>query len=191
MSRCCAQPSRSGVRSTGGRRAGGKFLGTLVKGLAGMGAFLTGVALFCPPIHISGCLPGMYDIPRMVIDTHAMFTNTVPTGPYRGAGRPEANYLLERAVDEAARVSGIDAAELRRRNLIRPKAIPSQTATGSIYDSGDFPALCEKALAAADYKGFAARRKLSRKRGKLRGIGIGCYLEISGAHLDEAATIAF
>ena len=169
----------------------GKFLAIRVKGLAGMGVFLTGVALFCPTIHISGCLPGMYDIPRMVIDTQAMFTNTVPTGPYRGAGRPEANYLLERAVDEAARVSGIDAAELRRRNLIRPKAIPYKTATGSIYDSGDFPALFEKALAAADYKGFAARRKLSRKQGRLRGIGIGCYLEIAGAHLDEAATIAF
>ncbi len=169
----------------------GKFLAIRVKGLAGMGVFLTGVALFCSTIHISACLPGMYDIPRMVIDTRAMFTNTVPTGPYRGAGRPEANYLLERAVDEASRVSGIDAAELRRRNLIRPKAIPYTTATGSIYDSGDFPALFEKALAAADYKGFAARRKQSRKQGRLRGIGIGCYLEISGGILDEAATIAF
>jgi len=169
----------------------GKFLAIRVNGLAGMGGFLTGVALFCPTIHISGCLPGMYDIPRMVIDTRAMFTNTVPTGPYRGAGRPEANYLLERTVDEAARVSGIDPAELRRRNLIRPKAIPYKTATGGTYDSGDFPALFETALAAADYKGFAARRKLSRKRGKLRGIGIGCYLELSGGVLEEAATIAF
>jgi carbon-monoxide dehydrogenase large subunit len=169
----------------------GRFLAIRAKGRAGMGAFLTGVALFCPTIHISGCLPGMYDIPRMVIDTHAMFTNTVPTGPYRGAGRPEANYLLERVVDEAARVSGIDAAELRRRNLIRPEAIPYTTATGSVYDSGDFPALFETALAAADYSGFAARRRLARKRGRLRGIGIGCYLEISGGHLTEAATIAF
>jgi aerobic carbon-monoxide dehydrogenase large subunit len=169
----------------------GKFLALRVTGLAGMGAFLTGVALFCPTIHISGCLPGMYNIPRMVIDTRAMFTNTVPTGPYRGAGRPEANYLLERVVDEAARISGIDAAELRRRNLIRPEAIPYVTATGSTYDSGDFPALFEKAVDAADYKGFAARRKQAAKRGKLRGIGIGCYLEISGGHLDEAATIAF
>jgi aerobic carbon-monoxide dehydrogenase large subunit len=169
----------------------GKFLAIRVKGLAGMGAFLTGVALFCPTIHISGCLPGMYDIPRMVIDTRAMFTNTVPTGPYRGAGRPEANYLLERVIDEGARISGIDAAELRRRNLIRPKAIPYKTAAGATYDSGDFPPLFEKALAAADYKGFAARRKASRKQGKLRGIGIGCYLELSGGVLDEAATIAF
>jgi aerobic carbon-monoxide dehydrogenase large subunit len=171
--------------------ARGKFLAIRVKGLAGMGAFLTGVALFCPTIHISGCLPGMYDIPRMVIDTRAMFTNTVPTGPYRGAGRPEANYLLERVIDEAARISGIDAAELRRRNLIRPKAIPYKTAAGATYDSGDFPPLFEQALAAADYKGFAARRKQSRKRGKLRGIGIGCYLELSGGVLEEAATIAF
>jgi aerobic carbon-monoxide dehydrogenase large subunit len=169
----------------------GKFLALRVKGLAGMGAFLTGVALFCPTIHISGCLPGMYDIPRMVIDSRSMFTNTVPTGPYRGAGRPEANYLLERVVDEAARISGSDAAELRRRNLIRPGAIPYVTATGSTYDSGDFPALFEKAIAAADYKGFAARRRQAAKHGKLRGIGIGCYLEISGAHLDEAATVAF
>src|SRR5262249_4895693 len=153
-----------------------KFLAIRVKGLAGIGAFLTGVALFCPTIHIAGCLPGMYDIPRMLIDSRAMFTNTVPTGPYRGAGRPEANYLLERVVDEAARVSGIEAAELRRRNLIKPKAIPYRTAAGNTYDSGDFPALFEKALAAADYNGFAARCKQSRKSGKLRGIGIGCYL---------------
>jgi aerobic carbon-monoxide dehydrogenase large subunit len=169
----------------------GKFLAIRVKGLAGIGAFLTGVALFCPTIHIAACLPGMYDIPRMAIDSRAMFTNTVPTGPYRGAGRPEANYLLERVVDEAARMSGIDPAELRRRNLIKPKAIPYETAAGNTYDSGDFPALFEKALAAADYRGFAARRRQSRKGGKLRGIGIGCYLEIAGGVLEEAATISF
>ena len=169
----------------------GRFLAIRVKGLARIGAFLTGVALFCPTIHIAACLPGMYDIPRMVIDSRAMFTNTVPTGPYRGAGRPEANYLLERLVDEAARVSGIDVAELRRRNLIKATAIPYKTAAGHTYDSGDFPALFEKALAAADYQGFAARRRQSRKAGKLRGIGIGCYLEIAGGVLEEAATISF
>jgi len=169
----------------------GKFLALRVTGLAGMGAYLTGVALFCPTIHISACLPGMYDIPRITVDTRAMFTNTVPTGPYRGAGRPEANYLLERVIDEAAHLAGIDAAELRRRNLIKPAAIPYATATGSTYDSGDFPALFEKALDAADYRGFAARRAQSARAGKLRGIGIGCYVAISGGILEEAASVAF
>ena len=169
----------------------GKFLALRIGCIANMGAYLTGVGLFCCTTHISGCLPTVYDIPNIVIDSRGVFTNEVPIGPYRGAGRPEANYLMERIVDAAADQIGMDPAELRRLNLIRPAQIPYQTFVGGTFDSGDFPGVLEKALAAADYKGFAARRTASKARGKLRGIGIGCFLEISGGHYHESATVTF
>ncbi len=171
--------------------ARGKFLALRVDGLANVGAYMTLVAHFCATLHISGCLPTVYDIPRAGVRSRCVFTNTVPIGPYRGAGRPEANYLIERLIDEAVRVSGIDAATLRRRNLIAAKRMPYVTAFGNTYDSGDFPAIYDQALARADHAGFAARRRQSKKAGKLRGLGIGCYLEIAGAFPEEAASIAF
>ena len=125
------------------------------------------------------------------MNSRCVLTNTLPTAPYRGAGRPEANYLIERLIDAAAGKTGIDAAELRRRNLIAPEKMPYTTAFGNIYDSGEFPAAFERALALADYAGFAARKKAAKKPGKLRGIGIGCYLEIAGAYPEEAARISF
>lgn len=169
----------------------GKFLALRVNGLANMGAYLTGVGLFCNTTHISGCLPTVYDIPNIVMESRGVFTNEVPIGPYRGAGRPEANYLMERLVDTASRVTGLDPAEIRRRNLIKPSQIPYTTFVGGIYDSGDFPVVFEKALAAADYSGFAARKAQSETKGRLRGIGIGCYLEISGGHMHEPAALSF
>ncbi|MGH7064049.1 MAG: xanthine dehydrogenase family protein molybdopterin-binding subunit, partial [Stellaceae bacterium] len=120
-----------------------------------------------------------------------LFTNTVPTGPYRGAGRPEANYCLERLIDEAARVTGIDRIELRRKNLIAPAMMPYATPVGTRYDSGDFPAILDAALAAADVAGFAARRTGSAARGRRRGLGIGCFLEIAGGQPNEGAEITF
>ena len=101
--------------------AKGKFLAFRGEVLGNMGAYLTGVGLYCVTVHISGCLPTLYDIPRAYLHSRAYYTNTVPIGPYRGAGRPEASYLLERLIDEAAEVSGIDPASLRRRNLIAAK----------------------------------------------------------------------
>lgn len=169
----------------------GKFLGLRVDCIGNMGAYFTGVAHFCVTLHISGCLPTVYDIPHAQLNTRCVFTNTLPTGPYRGAGRPEASYLLERVIDAAADQTGIDAAELRRRNLIQPTQIPYTTAFGATYDSGDFPALFERALTLADYGGFAARKKAAKKQGKLRGIGLGCYLEIAGAFPEESARISF
>ncbi len=169
----------------------GRFLALRVDGIGNMGAYFTGVAHFVVTTHISGCLPTVYDIPHAQVNTRCVFTNTLPTGPYRGAGRPEASYLIERVIDAAADVTGIDAAELRRRNLIQPGQIPYTTAFGNSYDSGDFPAIFERVLTLADYAGFAARKKAARKAGKLRGIGIGCYLEIAGAFPEEAARIAF
>jgi carbon-monoxide dehydrogenase large subunit len=115
----------------------------------------------------------------------------VPTSPYRGAGRPEANYALERAVDEAARITGIDPIKLRRRNLIRRSEIPYKTAVGTTYDSGDFEAVLDQALALADVEGFKQRRRESKARGKHRGLGLSCMLEHAGGMPLEGATIAF
>jgi len=171
--------------------ARGRFLALRVNGIGNVGAYFTGIAHFIVTTHIAGCLPTVYDIPLMQVNSRCAFTNTLPTGPYRGAGRPEASYLLERVIDAAADVTGIDAAELRRRNLITPQKIPYTTAFGNTYDSGDFPAVFERALKAADYPNFQDRKKAAKRRGKLRGIGIGCYLEISGAFPEEAARISF
>jgi carbon-monoxide dehydrogenase large subunit len=171
--------------------ARGRFLGLRVDCIGNLGAYFTGVAHFVFTTHISGCLPTVYDIPHAQLNTRCIFTNTLPTGPYRGAGRPEASYLIERVIDAAADATGIDAAELRRRNLIKPDKIPYTTAFGNNYDSGDFPAIFEQALVAVGYDGFRERKKAAKKLGKLRGIGIGCYLEISGAFPEEAARISF
>jgi carbon-monoxide dehydrogenase large subunit len=169
----------------------GRFQALRVDCIGNMGAYFTGVAHFCVTLHISGCLPTVYDIPLAQLNTRCVMTNTVPTGPYRGAGRPEASYLVERVIDAAADQTGIDGAELRRRNFIQPKQMPYTTAFGSTYDSGDFPAVFERALTLADYDGFAARKKAAKKQGKLRGLGLGCYLEIAGAWPAAAARITF
>jgi carbon-monoxide dehydrogenase large subunit len=169
----------------------GRFQALRVNGIGNLGAYFTAVAHFVFTTHVSGCLPTVYDIPLAQLNSRCVFTNTPPTGPYRGAGRPEASYMLERAIDAAADVTGIDAAEMRRRNLIAPAKIPYVTAFGNTYDSGDFPAMFERALSVADYAGFRERRKAAKKQGKLRGIGIGCYLEIAGAYPEEPARITF
>ena len=142
-------------------------------------------------MNFSRCFPGMYAIPRVQVDVRCVFTNTVPTGPYRGAGRPEANYALERAVAEAARISGIDPVKLRRRNLIPPKAMPYKTAVGTTYDSGDFAPILDKALALANYDGFKQRKRDAKKRGRLRGVGLSCFLEHAGALPTESASLLF
>jgi aerobic carbon-monoxide dehydrogenase large subunit len=120
-----------------------------------------------------------------------VFANTVPTGPYRGAGRPEANYLIERLVDEAARVTGIDRVEIRKRNLIPPSAMPYKTAIGAVYDSGNFAPIIDRALHLAGYEKFSARRAEAGRRGKMRGIGVSCFLEHSGAMPLEGAAFVF
>src|SRR5262249_19381275 len=109
-----------------------------------------------------------------------VFTNTTPTAPYRGAGRPEANFMLERVVDEARPVTGIDPVKLRRRNFIKTSGMPYKTAVGTTIDSGEFAAVLDKALALADYDGFKQRRRAAAKRGKYRGLGLSCMLEHHG-----------
>ncbi len=134
---------------------------------------------------------GVYRTPLIEVNTKCVFTNTTPVGAYRGAGRPEANYYMERLVDTAAREMGIDRVELRRRNHIRPEDMPYKAPNGTTYDSGDFTNLLNKALALADWDGFPARREESRARGKLRGRGISDYLELTGPPGREMGGIRF
>jgi aerobic carbon-monoxide dehydrogenase large subunit len=171
--------------------ARGKFLALRVRHFADMGAFIGAPGAHIQTNNFSRCFPGVYAIPRVQIDVQCLFTNTVPTGPYRGAGRPEANYTLERLVAEAARVTGIDPVVLRRRNLIKASAMPYKTPVGTTYDSGDFAPILDKALALADYAGFRARRRASAKRKLLRGIGLSCFLEHAGGLPTEGASLAF
>ncbi len=169
----------------------GHFLALRVRHFADMGAYIGSVGANLQTINFSRCFPGMYAIRHIDIGVRCIFTNTVPTSPYRGAGRPEANYALERVIDEAARITGIDRVRLRRRNLIPVKAIPYKTAVGTTYDSGDFAAIMDKALKLADVDGFKARKKESGKRGKYRGLGISCVLEHSGGAPLEGAALKF
>jgi aerobic carbon-monoxide dehydrogenase large subunit len=171
--------------------ANGRFLALRVRHAVAMGAFLTNASGNLSTSNFARCFPAMYDIKRIDAAVHCVFTHALPTGAYRGAGRPEANYLLERLVEEAARLTGIDRIELRRRNLIPAKAIPYKTAVATTYDSGEFEAVFDKALALADVKGFAARRTASAARGRLRGLGVSCFLEHAGAQPTEGASIVF
>jgi carbon-monoxide dehydrogenase large subunit len=169
----------------------GKFLALRVRYLANLGAYVTPAGVNLATMNFARCFPGMYRIPKIDIACRCVFTNTVPTGPYRGAGRPEANYLIERVVDEAARVTGIDRVSLRRRNLIPRSAMPYKTPVGTTYDSGNFPAVFDKALEICNYKEFNKRKRESKARGKLRGLGISCFLEHAGAMPTESAALLF
>jgi aerobic carbon-monoxide dehydrogenase large subunit len=169
----------------------GRFLALRIRNVANLGAFVGSVGAAIPCLSFGRCLPGMYDIKHIDLSVRCAFTNTLPTAPYRGAGRPEANYVLERVVEEAARVTGIDPSKLRRRNLIPPAAMPYKTAVGTTYDSGDFAPILDKALALGGYDDFKARRREATKRGKYRGIGISCMLEHAGGTPTEGALLSF
>ena len=158
----------------------GKFLALRTETLANMGAYLSTFSTSIPTYLHATLLAGVYTTPAIYCNVKAVFTNTVAVDAYRGAGRPEAAYLLERLVDIAARETGIDRIELRRRNFIPPDAFPYQTPVALQYDSGDYQATLDEALKRADYAGFAARRADAEQRGKLRGIGVSTYLEACG-----------
>ena len=133
----------------------------------------------------------MYRIPAIAIDVTLAFTNAAPLGPYRGAGRPEALYLIERLIDQAAAATGMDRVELRRRNLIPAAAMPYRTPNGPVYDSGEFETVMDRALVLADWPGFPQRRAASERAGRLRGIGLACFLEVAGGILDEVVELRF
>jgi carbon-monoxide dehydrogenase large subunit len=158
----------------------GHFLALRVATLANMGAYLSTFAPCVPTYLYATLLAGVYKTPAIYAEVKAVFTNSVPVDAYRGAGRPEATFLLERLVDVAARETGIDRVEIRRRNFIPNDAFPYQTPVALQYDSGDYTATLNAALKAADYAGFESRRAAAKARGKLRGIGISTYLEACG-----------
>ena len=171
--------------------ADGRFLAVRLTGFGNLGAYLSNATTLPSTGNAVKNVISVYRTPLVEVSTRCVFTNTTPVGPYRGAGRPEGNYYMERLIDTAAREMGIDRVELRRRNHIGPEQIPYDAPSGMHYDSGDFPALLDEALIAADWDGFAARRAESRARGKLRGIGIGQYLEVTAPPSKEMGGIRF
>ena len=158
----------------------GHFLGLRINTLANMGAYLSTFAPCVPTYLYATLLAGVYKTPVIYCNVKAVFTNTVPVDAYRGAGRPEATFLLERLVDVIAHDTGIDRVELRRKNFIPADAFPYQTPVALQYDSGDYQTTLKVALKNADWDGFEARRAAAKARGKLRGIGISTYLEACG-----------
>jgi carbon-monoxide dehydrogenase large subunit len=171
--------------------AGGKFLALRVTGYGNLGAWLSNATTIPPTLNTLKNIIGVYGTPLIQVSTKCLFTNTTPVGAYRGAGRPEGNYYMERLVETAAREMGIDRVELRRRNHIRPEQMPYKAPSGMVYDCGEFPAIMEKALIAADWDGYAARQAASRTRGKIRGRGIGHYLEVTADAGNEMGGIRF
>jgi carbon-monoxide dehydrogenase large subunit len=167
--------------------ADGHFLALRVSTLANMGAYLSTFATFIPTYAHAPLLAGVYKTSAIYCEVKAVFTNTVPVDAYRGAGRPEATFLLERLVDVIAHDTGMDKIELRRRNFIPSNAFPYQTPVLMQYDSGDYEATLNTALKAAEYAGFEARRKEATARGKLRGIGISTYIEACGVAPSQVA----
>jgi len=169
--------------------ANGKFLAIRSKAYQALGAYWWGAAT-APLFWSLMFIPSLYDVQTIDISTSAVFTNTAPTSVYRGAGRPEAIYLIERLIERAAQVTGIDRVELRRRNLIKPDALPYHTPTHHSYDSGEFEKMMDKCLALSDWDGFAARRKASERQGKLRGRAVTPYIELGGI-LNERMELRF
>jgi aerobic carbon-monoxide dehydrogenase large subunit len=166
--------------------AAGNFLALRVSTLANLGAYLAPKGLLSPTSNTPG-LSGSYRTPAVHVAVRGVVSNTAPTDVYRGAGRPEAFYLLERLVDEAARELGVDPAELRRRNMVKPEEMPFRTPLGLVYDSGDLEKVLDTALADADWVGFPERRAEASRRGRLRGIGIGHFTErVAGGWSEEA-----
>jgi carbon-monoxide dehydrogenase large subunit len=154
-----------------------RFIGERITTYAALGAYLNHFSVFIPTLAGSSMLNGLYSTPAIYVNVKGVMTNTVPTDAYRGAGRPEAAYLMERFVDHIARETGKTPAEIRAINFIKPSQIPYKTALGDTYDSGDFETVMKKGMEKADWKGFAARRAQSAAKGKWRGIGMATYVE--------------
>src|SRR5690348_1290098 len=171
--------------------ADGKFLGLRVKTFANVGAYISSERNLLATFGNVGTLAGVYDIPAGYVAVLAVMANTNGTAPYRGAGRPEATYVIERLIDDAARELGQDPAELRRINLIPPQKIPYKNAFGLNYDSGNFPANQKRVLELADWDGFPKRREEAKRREKLRGIGLANPIEKAAGPGQEFAEIRF
>jgi aerobic carbon-monoxide dehydrogenase large subunit len=162
----------------------GKILAIRAHSITPLGANVSGAGIV-PPMSALQMIPQVYDVPALYLTGQAVFTNTTPLGPYRGAGRPEATYFTERLIEHAARQMGVDPVEIRRRNFIPSSAMPHTTQTGVTYDSGDFAATLAKCTEMADWNGYAARKAASENNGKLRGRGLIYYLETCGIFNDR------
>jgi len=171
--------------------ADGKFLAARVTGIGNMGSYLTGTGPHAQTGNIFKNLPCMYATPAIDVNMRCAFTNTNYVGAYRGAGRPEGNYIMERLADAAAREMGIDRIEIRRKNLVPADAMPFTAASGQVVDSGDFAPMFDKALAASDWDGFAKRREASDAAGLKRGLGICAYVEVSAPSGKEMGGLRF
>jgi carbon-monoxide dehydrogenase large subunit len=171
--------------------AEGHFLALRLAGYGNLGGFQGAMSPQPPTLNIVRNVISLYRTPLMEVSTKCVFTNTTFVSPYRGAGRPEGNYFMERLIDYAAAQTGFDRIELRRKNQIRKGDIPFKAASGATYDSGDFPAILKQALEASDWKGFNKRKRESKKRGRVRGIGVGCYLEVTAPANKEMGGISF
>jgi carbon-monoxide dehydrogenase large subunit len=169
----------------------GKFLAVKLSGYGNLGAYITGVAPGPLSLNTGKNLASVYRTPLMSVDIKCVLTNTTHMGAYRGAGRPEANYYMERLIDRAADEMGINRLTLRKRNFIKSAQMPFAASSGVTYDSGDFQGVFDKALEISDHAGFAKRKKESRKRGKLRGIAVGSYLEVTAPPSGELGKIVF
>ncbi|MCF8479389.1 MAG: xanthine dehydrogenase family protein molybdopterin-binding subunit [Rhodospirillum sp.] len=169
--------------------ADGRYLALRVDTLANMGAYVSHFGAFIPTAAGTGMLPGVYAIPALHARVRGVMTNTAPTDAYRGAGRPEAAYVIERLTDKVARELGFSPAEIRRRNFIPPEAMPYSTAGGKVYDSGEFAAVLDTALARADWDGFDKRKADSAAKGLLRGRGLSYYVEVCAGGAPETATL--
>jgi carbon-monoxide dehydrogenase large subunit len=166
----------------------GKFLAMDVDLMGDMGAYLSTFAPYIPHGG-AGMLPGLYDIQTFHCRVRTVFTHTVPVDAYRGAGRPEAAYVIERLVDACARKLGMTPDAIRKKNFIQPKQLPYKTVTGKVYDSGDFAAHMKRAMDVANWKEFPKRAKAAKKEGLVRGIGLSSYVEICGTMGDETANV--
>jgi aerobic carbon-monoxide dehydrogenase large subunit len=171
--------------------ASGNFLAVRLTSFGNMGGFLAAVGPIPSTLNAVKNVQNVYRTPLIEVSTTCVFTNTTQVSAYRGAGRPEGNYYMERLIDTAAAELEMDRLELRRRNHIRTRDLPAKTASGMTYDSGDFATVMKKAVELADIKGFRQRQRESRKRGKLRGLGLGSYLEVTAPPSKEMGGITF
>jgi carbon-monoxide dehydrogenase large subunit len=169
----------------------GNFLALRVEGHSNMGAYVAAVAPIMSTLNAVKNVQSVYRTPLIEVSTRCTLTNTTPVSAYRGAGRPEGNYYMERLIETAAAKLGVDGIALRRKNMIRPEQIPYAAASGMTYDSGDFERLLDRALAAADWDGYAKRKAASEAKGLLRGRGLGCFLEVTAPPGAEMGGIRF
>jgi carbon-monoxide dehydrogenase large subunit len=169
----------------------GRVLAFRVRSLGGTGAYLTGAGVIIPLVLGPFVATGVYDLPLIHFDIKAVLTHTAPTGPYRGAGRPEAVFIVERLMDAAARQIGMDPRQIRKVNYIKPSQLPYKNAVGEVYDSGAFAHMMERASKLADWDGFNARKKAAKKKGLLYGRGLTSYIEWTGGRVHtETVTLS-